>query len=72
MSLVAPPPLGFERSPVAGAGLDDLDLPALHVFLRRRMTGLPERLAGEPPEAGSLGRSRFGATRVLLRTNSRV
>ncbi len=51
MSLVAPTPLGFERSPVAGTGLDDLDLPALHAFLRRRVTGLPERLASEPPEA---------------------
>ena len=41
MSLVAPTPLGFERSPVAGTSLDDLDLPALHAFLRRRIPGLP-------------------------------
>lgn len=45
MSLVAPTPLGFERSPVAGSSLDDLDLPALHAFLRRRVHNLPDQPA---------------------------
>ncbi len=49
MSLVAPTPLGFERSPVAGTSLDDLDLPALHAFVRRRIAGLPE-LPAEGPD----------------------
>jgi len=78
MSLVAPTPLGFERSPVAGTGLDDLDLPALHAFLRRRMTnasgasgpsgpsGLPERLAGESPETGLLPAFERAAQRLGL------
>ena len=53
MSLVAPTPLGFERSPVAGTTLEDLDLPALHAYLRRRVPGLrgptPRDPAAEPP-----------------------
>lgn len=40
MSLVAPTPLGFERSPVAGASLDDLDLETLEAYVRRRIPGL--------------------------------
>lgn len=42
MSLVAPTPLGFERSPVAGASLDDLDLPGLQAYLQRRVPGLTD------------------------------
>ena len=53
MSLVAPTPLGFERSPVAGASLDDLDLPALHAYLQRRIPGLQE--AGFEKAAQRLG-----------------
>jgi ATP-dependent DNA helicase RecG len=45
MSLVAPTPLGFERSPVSGASLDDLDLGALHTFLRRRVPNLADQAA---------------------------
>lgn len=40
MSLVAPTPLGFERSPVAGTSVDDLDLAALEAYVRRRVPGL--------------------------------
>lgn len=48
MSLVAPTPLGFERSPVAGASVEDLDLDALEAYVRRRVPGLgPEQLAYE-------------------------
>ena len=48
MSLVAPTPLGFERSPVAGASVDDLDLSALEAYVRRRVPGLgPEQAAFE-------------------------
>jgi len=48
MSLVAPTPLGFERSPVAGASIDDLDLAALEAYVRRRVPGLgPEQSAYE-------------------------
>lgn len=44
MSLVAPTPLGFERSPVAGASVDDLDFDALEAHVRRRIPSL----AAEP------------------------
>ncbi len=39
MNLVAPTPLGYERSPVAGSQLDDLDFPALAAFVRQRLHG---------------------------------
>jgi len=40
MSLVAPTPLGFERSPVAGTTLEDLDLAGMHAYLRLRVASL--------------------------------
>jgi len=40
MSLVAPTPLGFERSPVAGTTLEDLDLASMHAYLRLRVASL--------------------------------
>lgn len=58
MSLVAPTPLGFERSPVAGSTLDDLDLPALHAFVKRRIPNLAAEL-----DTGALDR---GAQRLGL------
>jgi len=58
MSLVAPTPLGFERSPVAGSGLDDLDLPSLHAYVKRRIAGL-----GAEPDLAALER---GAQRLGL------
>ncbi len=48
MSLVAPTPLGFERSPVSGTTLEDLDLPALHAYLRRRVPGLRPPAGHDP------------------------
>lgn len=42
MSLVAPTPLGFERSPVAGASLDDLDVAAMHAYVLRRVPTVGE------------------------------
>ncbi|HEY0133566.1 MAG TPA: ATP-binding protein [Nannocystis sp.] len=63
MSLVAPTPLGFERSPVSGTSLDDLDLAALHAFVRRRIAGLP---AGDPPDAAVQTTLDRGAQRLGL------
>lgn len=64
MSLVAPTPLGFERSPVAGTSLEDLDLPALHAFVRRRIPGLPP--AGETTDPAVQAAIDRGAQRLGL------
>jgi len=55
MSLVAPTPLGFERSPVAGASLDDLDLPAMHAFIQRRIPNVGDALEKGAQRLGLLG-----------------
>ncbi|HEY8377738.1 MAG TPA: ATP-binding protein [Nannocystis sp.] len=59
MSLVAPTPLGFERSPVAGSSVDDLDLTALEAHVRRRIPGLPAE-----PGAYERGAMRLGLVGV--------
>lgn len=55
MSLVAPTPLGFERSPVAGTSVDDLDLAALEAYVRRRVPGLAAEQAAFERAAVRLG-----------------
>jgi ATP-dependent DNA helicase RecG len=55
MSLVAPTPLGFERSPVAGTTLEDLDAAALHAYLRRRVANLGGEQAALDRAAQRLG-----------------
>ena len=47
MALVAPAPIGFERSTVPGAGLEDLDLAALATYLRQRSPALAGTLGTE-------------------------
>lgn len=56
MALVAPAPIGFERSTVPGAGLEDLDLAALATYLRQR----------SPALAGPLGTEGLAARLGLL------
>ncbi|MCA9716896.1 MAG: hypothetical protein H6713_32790 [Myxococcales bacterium] len=54
MALVAPAPLGFERSPVPGATLEDLDLEAVEAYLHKRTPALAESMSLELL-AGRLG-----------------
>ncbi|MBK8266049.1 MAG: hypothetical protein IPK80_32560 [Nannocystis sp.] len=47
MALIAPAPIGFERSAVPGATLEDLDLDALAAYLRQRAPNLAASLGAE-------------------------
>ena len=47
VALVAPAPVGFERSTVPGASADDIDLAALSAYLRRRSPALAATLGTE-------------------------
>lgn len=60
MSLVAPTPLGFERSPVAGTTIDDLDPVALEAHVRRRIPRLPAEPGAH--ERGAVRLGLLGAT----------
>ncbi len=68
--MIPPPPTGFERSPISGCDLDDIDMDAVQTYLARRAPtfaeALPtERLASTLGLLGGMG-SRIGPTTVGL------